>query len=127
MHGRIFLIAALMALAPATTGLAKEKVTSAETFENFNEKFCRASRRHGHIFVVPLSALQGHTSLSCDFGEFTLRMTESSGDPGHVVINIDPPASATNGLDCDAKADTGMQRVALNCLPADQTSGHGKS
>ena len=40
MHGRIFLIAALMALAPATTGLAKEKVTSAETFENFNEKFC---------------------------------------------------------------------------------------
>lgn len=127
MNGRIPLIAALLAISPATPGLAEERVTSAGTFERFNEEFCRASRRHGHIFVVPLSAFQGHTSLACDFGEFTLRMTEPSSDPGHVVINIDPPDGVANGLDCDAKADTGMQRVALNCLPADQTSGHNKS
>ena len=93
-----FLAAALLALSPAAAAVAAEKVTAAESFESFNEKFCRASRRHGHIFVVPLAALQGHTSLSCDFGEFTLRVTEPSGDPGHYVINIDPPASIPNGL-----------------------------
>ena len=128
MNRRVFLAAAFLALSPATSGIASEKVTAADNFERFNEKFCRASRRHGHIFVVPLEALEGHTSLACDFGEFTLRMTEPSNDPGHYVINIDPPASVANGLDCDAKADMGMQRVALNCLPADQeAAGHSKS
>ncbi len=122
MNGRIILAAALFAVAPVTPGIAKDKVTAAADFEKFSTEFCRANRRHGHIFVVPLQGLIGKTGVDCDYGMFSLQMTEPANDKGHYVITISPPAGVEDGLDCDGKADQGMERVALNCLPSNMVA-----
>lgn len=122
MNGRILLAAAMLAAAPVTPVLAKDKVSTADSYEKFNTEFCRANRRHGHIFVVPLQAMLGKTSIDCDHGMYTLAMSEPSEDKGHYVITVSPPAGVEDGLDCDAKADQGMERVALNCLPSNMVA-----
>lgn len=119
MNGRTLLATALLATMPLSSGiaLAKDKVTTVANFERFSTDFCRANRHHGHIFVVPLQALMGKTSIGCDFGMFKLSMVEPSSDKGHYVITVSPPPGVEDGLDCDGKADMSMERVAINCLP----------
>ena len=96
-------------------------------FDEFKDQFCAADRSAAHIFVLPLSVFQANESVSCDHGESRLRLTEPASDPGHYVLNIDPPAGVADGFDCDSKADQGMDLVALNCLPANmEQGGHTK-
>lgn len=100
----------------------------APSMDAFQAAFCGASRSSAHIFVVPLNIFEDGAKMSCSFGDYTMRMTEPSDDPGHVVLNIDPPSGVADAFDCDAKADIGMAEVALNCLPANaETVDHRKT
>lgn len=84
----------------------------------FTASFCAANRDAPHVFVLPLSVFATEESIECAHGSALLRMTEPSEDPGHVVMNIDPPTGVVDGFDCDGKADVGIPFVAINCLPA---------
>lgn len=98
--------------------LADVGFTQADTADAFVEAFCAADRSGAHIFMLPLAAFEHDATLDCPDGASTMRMAEPADDPGHVVLNIDPPSGVDDGFDCDAKADIGMEFVALNCLPA---------
>ncbi|MEM6464279.1 MAG: hypothetical protein AAF724_20430 [Pseudomonadota bacterium] len=106
----------------APAALAQDMVSSSADFASFTTAFCGADRSAAHIFVVPLAALEDNSTVSCDFGTANIRVSEPESDPGHYVMNIDPPEGVEDGLDCDGKADKGMSQVALNCLPANMES-----
>ncbi|MEM1360787.1 MAG: hypothetical protein AAGF94_03635 [Pseudomonadota bacterium] len=120
-------IVAICAVLAAPTALAADSLVSdTRTSEDFKTAFCAADRSTQHIFIVPMSVFQTGGELSCDDGTSTLRMSEPSEDPGHAVVNIDPPSGVENGFDCDGKADLGMSLVAINCLPANlESADHG--
>lgn|GEM_PF-6686662 len=124
-----FALAAALGLAlTAPAAQAQTMVSTSADFSAFTTQFCGADRSAPHIFVLPLSVFQANSSVSCDFGAATMRVTEPASDPGHYVLNIDPPAGVEDGLDCDSKVDEGMDLVALNCLPANlEQAGHRKS
>ena len=87
--------------------------------------FCTASKFHQAIFILPLKVVKGIDQLRCSQGVSTVRVTELIDDPGHVLVNIDPPNGVKNTFDCDAKADVGMQAVAINCLRVkDESASH---
>ena len=110
----------------APTALADGLVSDTRDADAFTAAFCAADRSTQHIFVVPMSVFQAGGDLTCDDGTSTLRMTEPSDDPGHAVVNIDPPEGVANGFDCDGKADLGMSLIAINCLPANlESADHG--
>ena len=104
------------------------QVSQAKSPEQFTEKFCGAKLDKQHIFVVPTSILTTEKSINCDVGIYTIRTAEPSDDAGHIVFNVDPPEGVENGLDCDGKADIGMETVAINCLPANmEAADHTKT
>ncbi len=106
----------------ATPAFAQSVVTEADSFESFSSSFCSASHDAEHIFVVPAAVFSEHSEVACDNGVSGLRLSEPEDDPGHTVFNIDPPSGAPTALDCDGKADTGMETIAINCIPADMES-----
>lgn len=113
---KVFALVGGAALFAAQGVSAGDSVSQASSFEEFSQQFCAASQAGEHVFVLPAKVFAEHTSLTCDSGEFTLRTGEPTDDPGHTVYNIDPPSGVDLALDCDAKADTGMSVIALNCL-----------
>lgn len=119
----VLLIATLVSSAAFAAG--HKGVSKSDSFEKFSKQFCAASRASQHIFVTPV-AVFGKGSVKCDDGESKLRMSEPSDDPGHLVLNIDPPAGSKNSFDCDGKADKDMAVVAINCLPVSQESADHK-
>ena len=124
------LIAAFTLSSVAVAAAQSTDVTlvRAPTAESFKAAFCGADRSGAQIFVIPLNTFENGATMACDFGSYTMRMTEPSDDPGHVVLNVDPPAGVAAGFDCDAKADIGMYEAALNCLPANtETADHRKN
>ena len=121
-------LAALVLLGFSQAASADDMVMQARNFSEFSEQFCNASRTGEHIFVVPAEIFTSAKSISCSHGDSLLRMSEPSDDPGHAVYNIDPPSGVADAFDCDGKADIGMDRVALNCLPANsEKAGHRKT
>ncbi|MFN3231674.1 MAG: hypothetical protein ACE363_05890 [Alphaproteobacteria bacterium] len=104
----------------AMPACAEAPVSTANTFDQFKAQFCEANRAQEHIFVLPLASFDEHDSIDCEFGTSGLRKAEPADDPGHVVLNVDPPADVPSAFDCDSKADVGMTYVALNCLPANR-------
>jgi hypothetical protein len=111
--------AILLASTPfATAGMSSE----ASNYEEFTQQFCAVTPDHEHIFIVPVSVFADQSSVDCDGAVSTLRTTEPSDDPGHIVFNIDPPSGSKMAYDCDGKADEGMTLVGINCLPVDQES-----
>ena len=106
----------------AQTAFADGVVSDTRDADEFISAFCVADRSTQHIFVLPMSVFQAGADLTCDFGTSTLRMSEPSEDPGHAVVNIDPPEGVADGFDCDGKADLGMSLIAINCLPANLES-----
>lgn len=111
-------------IAPAA--FADDLVSDTRDADEFTSAFCAADRSNQHIFVLPMSVFQTGGDLTCDHGTSTLRMSEPSDDPGHAVVNIDPPEGVADGFDCDGKADLGMSLVAINCLPANlESANHG--
>ncbi|MEO4043568.1 hypothetical protein AAFN47_18385 [Hoeflea sp. CAU 1731] len=112
----------VLSVVAATPSLAQSIVAEADSFESFSSAFCSASHEAAHIFVVPAAIFSEHSEVTCDNGVSGLRSSEPEDDPGHTVFNIDPPSGAPTALDCDGKADTGMETIAINCIPADMES-----
>ncbi|MCP4381662.1 MAG: hypothetical protein GY798_09655 [Hyphomicrobiales bacterium] len=105
---------------------AADQVSQADNFDQFTEQFCAAGLDEQHIFIVPASVFS-ESAVSCEAGESMIRTSEPADDPGHMVLNIDPPKGSESGLDCDGKADVGMTMVAVNCLPASmEATDHAK-
>ncbi len=122
-----FMLAGSASLLFAMPACSQAPESTANTFDQFKAQFCQANRAQEHIFVLPLAAFDEHSTIECDFGTSGMRSAEPADDPGHVVLNVDPPADVPDGFDCDSKADVGMTYVALNCLPANKESaGHAK-
>ncbi|WP_421725296.1 hypothetical protein [Bauldia sp.] len=97
-------------------------VSQAADFAEFTRHFCAKTPDKQHIFVVPASVFTDQSSVDCDGAVSTLRTSEPSDDPGHIIYNIDPPEGVDMAYDCDGKADVGITLVALNCLPASMES-----
>jgi hypothetical protein len=119
---RSTLLAGGLSLAAVTTATAASElyVSEAADYTMFEEQFCAANRAEQHIFVLPTAIFSQEKGVTCDDGESMFKVAEPSDDPGHLVINIDPPAGSKTAFDCDSKADEGMTIVAINCLPVDQ-------
>jgi len=110
----------VLATATAATAASELYVSEATDYTMFEEQFCAANRAEQHIFVLPTAILNKEKGVTCGDGESTFRVAEPSDDPGHLVINIDPPSGSKTAFDCDSKADEGMTMVAINCLPVDE-------
>ena len=120
----------ILASALTQTAFAKDEgiVHGIYTLSESNEiepVFCTASKFHQAIFILPMKVVKGIDQLRCSQGVSTVRVTELSDDPGHILVNIDPPSGVKNTFDCDAKADISMQAVAINCLRvSDESASH---
>lgn len=116
-----------IALATAAYAETVPTVSQSKNYEDFSKKFCSADHNSQHIFILPVSVFSEQKSVKCKDGESTLRKSEPKDDPGHVVLNIDPPKGSKDGFDCDGKADLAMTLVAINCLPVSkETTAHPK-
>ena len=113
---------ALALVLTATAAAAEAPVTVSTEADAFAAAFCAADRGTQHVFVLPSSVFGERRSIDCAHGTAALRRVEPADDPGHMVVNIDPPAGVADGFDCDGKADVGMSLVAVNCLPANLES-----
>jgi len=111
-----------LAIAGIADAASAQMVSQAADYSEFKAQFCAADHGEEHIFVLPVAVLSEQKGVACDNGESMFRTAEPADDPGHVVINIDPPSGAKSGFDCDGKADERMAIVAINCLPADMES-----
>jgi len=110
------------AMVHAAEAASASVVSQAASYAEFKEQFCAADHAAEHIFVLPVTVFSEEKGVSCENGESMFRTAEPAEDPGHLVINIDPPSGAETAFDCDGKADEGMAIVAINCLPADMES-----
>lgn len=121
---RSSLIAAGVALAIAgiADAASAQMVSQSADYSEFKTQFCAAEHDGEHIFVLPVAVFSEEKGVACDNGESMFRTAEPADDPGHLVMNIDPPSGAETAFDCDGKADEGMAMVAINCLPADMES-----
>ena len=72
--------------------------------------------------MLPVAIFSEETGVASDDRQSAFRTIELADDPGHLVINIDPPSGAKTAFDCDSKVDEGMTILAINCLPADAES-----
>ncbi|MEM8818727.1 MAG: hypothetical protein AAGE90_04255 [Pseudomonadota bacterium] len=120
------LSAALAVTGLATPALAADSLVSdTRSAEAFTAAFCAADRLTQHIFVLPTAAFSDGGRVACPHGTSGMRVAVPADDPGHLVLNIDPPDGVADGFDCDGKADEGMSLVAINCLPANlETADH---
>ena len=124
---RISAFGAAALLLAALPACSQAPESNANTFGQFVAQFCQANRAQEHIFVLPLAAFEAKSSVVCEYGTSGLRWAEPADDPGHVVLNVDPPSGVADGFDCDSKADKGMEFVAINCLPANrEEADHAK-
>lgn len=103
------------------TGAVAATISESADYDEFTSQFCAAADGQ-HIFVVPTAVLTDQKSINCEAGASGIRIAEPADDPGHLVINVDPPDGVKSALDCDGKADVGMTLVAINCLPASMES-----
>ncbi|MEM8852194.1 MAG: hypothetical protein AAGD34_00750 [Pseudomonadota bacterium] len=120
-------LATLSLLLPSIVQATEVGLVRAPSADAFKAALCHVDRSGGQIFVVPLSVFEDGGSIDCDGSVYSMRIAEPADDPGHVVLNIDPPSDLADGFDCDAKADIGLAEVALNCLPANaEAADHRK-
>ena len=79
---------------------------------------CMDAGTTSKIIIASMDLLKSTPYVECPSGNAAIRFSEDPKDPGHALVNIDPPKGSGKGLDCDAKADIGLSFVALNCLEA---------
>jgi hypothetical protein len=116
-----------VALTTLAHSASAQTVSQTANYEEFTKQFCAADRGGQHVFVLPLAVFDEQNSVTCKNGDSKLRAAEPKDDPGHLVLNIDPPHGSKQSFDCDGKADIDMTIVAINCLPVSQeTKEHHK-
>lgn len=102
---------------------------SEDATEKFQAIFCKLDPVKQSHPVIPADVYKASAGKEITCGEltYTVRVTPDQADPGHNHYNVDPPSGVKGALDCDAKADIGMQGIALNCMPvSEETTEHVK-
>ena len=88
---------------------------------------CMDSGTTSKLLIAKMAVVKNVKSVNCISGEALIRYREDATDPGHVLVNIDPPLGNSKGLDCDGKADIGLHYIGLNCLQSDlESTSHSK-
>ena len=88
---------------------------------------CMNSGASSKLLIAKMAVVRDVSSVKCNSGEAIIRYREDASDPGHVLVNIDPPSGNSKGLDCDGKADIGLHYIGLNCLESSLESvSHSK-
>ena len=88
---------------------------------------CMNSGATSKLLIAKMAVVRRMSSVKCHSGEAMIRYREDSSDPGHVLVNIDPPIGNGKGLDCDGKADIGLHYIGLNCLQSNlESTSHSK-
>ncbi len=77
---------------------------------------CTDAGASSMLLISKMAVVKDVNSVKCRSGEAMIRYREDSSEPGHVLVNIDPPSGNSKGLDCDGKADIGLHCIGLNCL-----------
>ena len=83
---------------------------------------CMVSGAPSKLIIAKMHVLKRESEVNCESGVAAIRYREDVSDPGHVLVNIDPPKGSQKGLDCDGKADVGLHYIGLNCLRASMES-----
>jgi hypothetical protein len=88
---------------------------------------CMDAGTTSKLLIAKMAVVKNVKSVKCKIGEATIRYREDASDPGHVLVNIDPPNGNSKGLDCDGKADIGLHYIGLNCLESSlEFTSHSK-
>ena len=88
---------------------------------------CVDSGASSKLLIAKMAVVKEVNSVKCRSGEAMIRYREDASDPGHVLVNIDPPSGNGKGLDCDGKADVGLHYIGLNCLQSSlESTSHSK-
>jgi len=88
---------------------------------------CMDSGATSKLLIAKMAVVKYVKSVNCISGEAFIRYREDVTDPGHVLVNIDPPVGNRKGLDCDGKADIGLHYIGLNCLQSSlESTSHSK-
>ena len=99
-----------------------------QTKQGAAQAFCDLDMNQPHNFIAPTTFFKNGSTIDCQSKSLTygIRNVNDESDPGHMIINIDPPKDTkVSSLDCDAKADIGSKIVAINCIPvADESPDH---
>ena len=83
---------------------------------------CMNSGASSKLLIAKMDVVKNTKGVQCPTGIAAIRYREDISDPGHVLVNIDPPKGNNKGLDCDGKADLGLTYIGLNCLAVDLES-----
>ena len=88
---------------------------------------CMDAGATSKLLIAKMAVVKNVKSVKCKSGEALIRYREDASDPGHVLVNIDPPNGNGKGLDCDGKADIGLHYIGLNCLESSlESTSHSK-
>ncbi|WP_186545369.1 hypothetical protein [Synechococcus sp. ROS8604] len=88
---------------------------------------CMDAGATSKLLIAKMTVVKNVKSVKCKSGEALIRYREDASDPGHVLVNIDPPNGNSKGLDCDGKADIGLHYIGLNCLESSlESTSHSK-
>ena len=89
---------------------------------------CMNSGASSKLLIAKMDVVKNTKGVQCPTGVAAIRYREDSSDPGHVLVNIDPPKGNNKGLDCDGKADLALTYIGLNCLAVDlESTSHRKN
>ena len=88
---------------------------------------CMDAGATSKLLIAKMAVVKNVKSVKCKSGDALVRYREDASDPGHVLVNIDPPNGNSKGLDCDGKADIGLHYIGLNCLESSlESTSHSK-
>ena len=88
---------------------------------------CMDAGATSKLLIAKMAVVKNVKSVKCKSGEAMIRYREDVSDPGHVLVNVDPPNGNIKGLDCDGKADIGLHYIGLNCLESSlESNSHSK-
>ena len=88
---------------------------------------CMDAGATSKLLIAKMAVVKNVKSVKCKSGEALIRYREDASDPGHALVNIDPPNGNSKGLDCDGKADIGLHHIGLNCLESSlESTSHSK-
>ena len=88
---------------------------------------CMDAGAFSKLLIAKMAVVKNVKSVKCKSGDALIRYREDASDPGHVLVNVDPPDGNSRGLDCDGKADIGLHYIGLNCLESSlESTSHSK-
>ena len=100
---------------------------SVNNADELERALCMNTGVNSKLLIVQVDIIKENGSVKCKEGIATVRYEEDKYDPGHIVVNVDPPKGSSRSLDCDGKADIGLRYIGLNCLRSNLEASQHKS